>query len=152
MVLNMTSTAMKRLAFILILLVGGIIGAIDIFWKSPATIAASELLVLFHATDAAAIEADLVKRYQTSAAQAQRIRLWIQAHQPIRSLALKKNGDGFTIMPDQATHYVVIKGQNGIGHLAVNVVSEQPPRSALSIVNDDMGKPPAAVPGIPLSP
>ena len=108
MVLNMTSTAMKRLAFILILLVGGIIGAIDVFWKSPATVAASELLVLFHANDAAAIEQDLVNRYQASASQAQRIRLWVQAQQPLRALALKKNGDGFSIMPDQASHYVLI--------------------------------------------
>lgn len=134
----MTSTAMKQMAFAMILLIGGVVCAIDLFWKSPATIAADELLVLLHADDAVTMEARLVKRYQASPAQAQRIRRWIQDNQPIRGLTLKKNGHGFTIVPDQASHYVTITDKQRIGHLAVKVVAEQPPHSALHIVNDDL--------------
>jgi hypothetical protein len=145
----MSHTVMKRLAFVAILLVGALICAIDFFWKSPGTVAASEMLMLFHAQDAAVIEKELVDRYQASAERAQRIRQWVQAQQPLRALVLKRNGhDGFHFLPDHASHYVLIKGQKSIGHLAVNLVAEQPPRSVLSIVADDLSVEPLTVPGI----
>jgi hypothetical protein len=143
----MSQTVAKRLAFVAILLVGALICTIDVVWKSPGTVAAQELMVLLHAQDAAAIEQGLVDRYQASADRARRIRLWVQAQQPLRALVLKKNGDGFTFMPDQATHYVLIKGQKNIGHLAVNLVDAQPPRTAISIVNDDLSSEPPTAPG-----
>lgn len=143
----MTNTTMKQLAFAVILLIGGAVCAIDLFWRSPATIAADELLVLLHADDAATMEAGLVERYQASPAQAQRIRRWIQDNRPIRGLALKKNGrDGYSLMPEQASHYVAIMGKQRKGYLAVNVVAEQSPHSVLHIVNDDLGGTPIPSP------